>query len=173
MKNILATKDYSYFVEENRKGKYGAYAGSEWRPYNLSVIKQWVEMRDKYTFTDNEEEIYKGDWEQLDIKESHNKYGINYIYIDNDRMLWRIRQTGNEFYNNVPYKRTKEVLIREKVRQYLDEIYKECTTLPENFSETVVSEVTSRFVEDNYEAKDITKELTLEQVLWCYISKVQ
>lgn len=107
MKNRLKNEPYSFFENENAKGKSGAYAGSEWTPYNLSAIKEWIDMRDEYTFTDNEDEIYKGDWEQLDIKEYHSKYGTNYIYIDNERKLWRIRETAGEFYNHKPYKRQK------------------------------------------------------------------
>lgn len=105
MINTLKNKPFSYFESENLKGKNGAYAGSEWTPYKLSVIKQWITMRDNYTFTDNKDDIYEGDWEQLDIKEYHSKYGVNYIYIDNERKLWRIRTTADEFYNHRPYKR--------------------------------------------------------------------
>ena len=104
---------FSFFVNENEKGKKGAYAGSEWTPYNLLVIKQWIGIRSEYTFTDCEDEIYKGDWKQLDIKQYHSKYGTNYIYIDTERKLWRIRQTSEEFYNHEPYKSSKN---KDKIR---------------------------------------------------------
>ena len=107
VKEVLGEKEFSFFENENKKGKNGAYAGSEWTPYNLTVIKQWIDMRQEYAFTDAEEDIYKGDWEKLDIKEYHSKYGTNYIFIDPVRKLWRVRQTGNEFYNGIPYKRPK------------------------------------------------------------------
>lgn len=129
MIKILKEKPLSYFSSENRKGRYGAYAGSEWTPYNLSVIVQWIDMRDKYTFTDSEEDIYDGDWEQLDIKEYHSKYGTNYIYIDNDRMLWRIRTTGDEFYNHTPYRRPR--LSKEQIESTLNNLYKERQELQE------------------------------------------
>ena len=58
MIETLREKPFSYFESENAKGKNGAYRGSEWTPYNLSVIKQWIDIRDKYTFTDSEEDIY-------------------------------------------------------------------------------------------------------------------
>lgn len=125
----LKNKPYSFFENENAKGKSGAYAGSEWTPYNLLIIKQWINMRDKYTFTDSEEEIYKGDWEQLDIKEYHSRYGTNYIYIDNERKLWRIRETADEFYNNRPYKRPK--LSKEQIKKTLEELYEERQELQE------------------------------------------
>ena len=60
--------------------------------------------------------------------------------------------------------------MKEKIRKYLDEIYEESTTLPENFGEEILEEVTERFVEDGYK---ITKETVLEQILWCYMSKMQ
>ena len=129
MKHKLQNKPYSYFENENIKGKSGAYAGSEWTPYKLSVIKQWIDMRDEYTFTDNKEEIYKGDWEQLDIKEYHSKYGTNYIYIDTERKLWRIKTTADEFYNHRPYKRPK--LSKEQIEKTLEELYKERQVLQE------------------------------------------
>lgn len=123
MIKTLKERPFSYFESENVKGKNGAYAGSEWTPYNLSVIKQWIDMRDNYSFTDSEEDIYGGDWEQLDIKEYHSKYGTNYIYIDNDRMLWRIKMTGDEFYNNNTYRRPKPSI--EQAKKTLEELYKE------------------------------------------------
>lgn len=123
MIDALKNKSYSYFEDKNTRGKNGAFAGSEWTPYNLSVIKQWIDMRDKYTFTNNEEDIYDGDWEQLDIMEYHSKYGANYIYIDNDRMLWRIKETNSEFYNGIPYKRPR--LSAEQIKETLEELYKE------------------------------------------------
>lgn len=129
MIKTLQERPFSYFESENVKGKNRTSIWSEWVPYNLSVIKQWIDMRDKYTFTDNEEDIYGGDWEQLDIREYHSKYGTNYIYIDNDRMLWRIRKTGDEFYNGTPYRRPR--LTKEQVKKTLEELYKEQHELQE------------------------------------------
>lgn len=123
VKDDLKNKPLSFFENENARGKSGAYAGSEWTPYNLLVMKQWIAMRDNYTFTDSEEEIYKGDWEQLDIKEYHSKYGTNYIYIDNERKLWRIRKTADEFYNHRPHKRPK--LSKEDIEKALQHLYAE------------------------------------------------
>ena len=51
MKNTLKNKPLSFFENENVKGKSGAYAGSEWTPYKLSAIREWIEIRDEYTFT--------------------------------------------------------------------------------------------------------------------------
>lgn len=119
MRSVLETQPLSYFEEENIKCKKDPYVSSEWRPYNLKAIAEWIAIRDKYSFIDSEDEIYKGDWEQLDIRESHSKYGTNYIYIDNDRMLWRIRTTAGEFYDHRPYKRPRPSKIQ------LEKIYKE------------------------------------------------
>lgn len=60
--------------------------------------------------------------------------------------------------------------MKEKIRKYLDEIYEESSTLTENFGEEILEEVSERFIEDGYE---ITKETVLEQMLWCYMSKMQ
>ena len=49
-----------------------------------------------------------------------------------------------------------------KIRMYLDEIYNESNTLPENFGEEILLEVTDRFTEDGYE---ITKQTVLEELL--------
>lgn len=60
--------------------------------------------------------------------------------------------------------------MKEKIRIYLDEIYNESNTLPENFGEEILLEVTDRFTEDGYE---ITKQTVLEELLWCYMCKMQ
>ena len=41
--------------------------------------------------------------------------------------------------------------MENEIRKYLDEIYNESITLPENFGESIVTEVKDRFVEDGYE----------------------
>lgn len=58
----------------------------------------------------------------------------------------------------------------EKIRRCLDEIYNESETLPENFGEEILLEVMDRFIEDGYE---ITKKTVLEELLWCYMCKMQ
>ena len=60
--------------------------------------------------------------------------------------------------------------MKEKIRMYLDEIYNESNTLPENFGEEILLEVTDRFTEDGYE---ITKQTVLEELLWCNMCKMQ
>ena len=60
--------------------------------------------------------------------------------------------------------------IKQQIRQYLNEIHKECSTLPENFGDEILMEVTDRFIEDGYE---ITKQTVLEELLWCYMIKMQ
>lgn len=90
----LAYQPYEYFVKEN--GKALEYSGSEWRPWKLEVIKQWIDMRDELTYVDN---YVEGNWERIDIKKSHSKYGTNYIYLERTKKLWRVNQTIDEFYN--------------------------------------------------------------------------
>ena len=59
---------------------------------------------------------------------------------------------------------------KEKVREFLDEIYKESEILPENFGDEIVAELEERFLEDGYE---ITKKNAIEEMLWCYMCKMQ
>lgn len=60
--------------------------------------------------------------------------------------------------------------MEKKIREYLDEIYEESLTLPENFGEEILQELIARFTEDGYE---ITKQTVIEELLWCYMSKMQ
>ena len=59
---------------------------------------------------------------------------------------------------------------KEKIREFLDEIYKESEILPENFGDEIVAELEERFLEDGYE---ITKKNAIEEMLWCYMCKMQ
>ena len=58
----------------------------------------------------------------------------------------------------------------KQIRKILDEIYEESSTLTENFGEEILEELTEIFTEYGYE---ITKEAVIEQMLWCYMSKMQ
>ena len=60
--------------------------------------------------------------------------------------------------------------LSEVVRKYLDQIYEESCTLTENFGDNILFEITDRFIKDGYE---ITKETVLEELLWCYMCKMQ
>lgn len=59
---------------------------------------------------------------------------------------------------------------KEKIREFLDEIYKESEILPENFGDEIVAELEERFLEDGNE---ITKKNAIEEMLWCYMCKMQ
>ena len=59
---------------------------------------------------------------------------------------------------------------KEKIREFLDEIYKESEILPVNFGDEIVAELEERFLEDGYE---ITKKNAIEEMLWCYMCKMQ
>jgi hypothetical protein len=60
--------------------------------------------------------------------------------------------------------------MEEEVRKYLDEIYNDCETLPMNFGNSILEDVTNRFIEDGYE---INKQTVLEELLWCYMCRMQ
>lgn len=60
--------------------------------------------------------------------------------------------------------------MREKIREVLDEIYRESETLPERFGDAVVAELAARFSEDRYE---ISRKTVVEEMLWCYMSRMQ
>lgn len=72
-----------------------AYNISGVTKYNLIVIRKWISIRDNYTYT---EDTSGDNWKYIDIKENHSKYGTNYIFINSNRKLWRIKTTGAEFY---------------------------------------------------------------------------
>ena len=63
-----------------------------------------------------------------------------------------------------------ETVMESEIRKYIDEIYNESTTLPENFGEAIVTELKNRFTVDGYE---ITKQTVLEEMLWCYMCRMQ
>ena len=58
----------------------------------------------------------------------------------------------------------------KQVREQLDQISKESLSLPENFGDKIADEVTGVITECNY---DVTKEVVLETLLWCYMAKMQ
>ena len=60
--------------------------------------------------------------------------------------------------------------MEEKIKKYLDQIYEESETLSEKFGDAIVKELKARFDEDGYE---ITKKTVLEEMLWCYMCKMQ
>lgn len=58
----------------------------------------------------------------------------------------------------------------DQIRKYLDDIYDDCSTLPENFNDAILEEVYERFVKENLE---ITKQTVLEELLCCYMMKMK
>ena len=112
-----------------------------------------------------------------------------------DKGAWYVYSNGNVYYGNyqkydfivapafnldlskievigdkIIIKNTNNKVKKEKIRECLDEIYKESEILPENFGEEIVTELEERFLEDGYE---ITKETVIEEMLWCYMCKMQ
>ena len=64
----------------------------------------------------------------------------------------------------------KNSVKKEKIRKCLNEIFKESEILPENFGEEIVAELEERFLEDGYM---VTKKTVIEEMLWCYMCKMQ
>lgn len=60
--------------------------------------------------------------------------------------------------------------MKELIRKYLDEIWEESLTLPTPFSDAILEEVYQCIIDDEYE---VTKQIVLEELLWCYMCKVQ
>lgn len=97
MDEILKEENIDYFESWNEAYKKGAFAGSEATAYNLVNIRKWIGIRDSFTFIDD---IVPGKWKYIDLKEEHSKYGTNYIFVEPDQKLWRIKPTGSEFYGH-------------------------------------------------------------------------
>ena len=87
----------SDYENYNDRFDRGAFRGSEATKFKISAIKRWLSIKDELTYTDDT----SGEgWKYLDIKDGwHSKYGLNFILIHPEKKLWRIKLTGDEFYN--------------------------------------------------------------------------
>lgn len=95
----LAEQSISFFEKYNEDyDKDDWLKHSEARKFNLTAIRNWISIRDGYTFV---EERTPGKWQHIDIKESHSKYGTNYIFIEPVAKLWRIKESAGEFYGSI------------------------------------------------------------------------
>ena len=83
--------------------------------------------------------------------------------------LSKVKIVGDEIVIRKSVKNARNTK-KEKIREFLDEIYKESEILPENFGDEIVAELEERFLEDGYE---ITKKNAIEEMLWCYMCKMQ
>lgn len=97
MINRLLEWNLKDFEAYNAKYDSGAFRGSEATKYNLNAIKKWIYLRSDLSYTEDT----SGDgWKYLDITDGwHSKYGTNYILIHPKKRLWRVKLTGNEFYD--------------------------------------------------------------------------
>ena len=77
--------------DENRE----KYRYTECSKYDLGAMEKWIRVRNNLEYT---EDTSGGKWERLTIKQFKTKYGINYIYIDPERKLWRYMDSASEFY---------------------------------------------------------------------------
>ena len=69
-----------------------------------------------------------------------------------------------------PSKEENPASAKEQIRECLNAIYLKSETLPDNFGDEILDEVYDRFTEDGYE---ITEQTVLEELLWCYMCKMQ
>lgn len=69
-----------------------------------------------------------------------------------------------------PSKEENPASAKEQIRECLNAIYLKSETLPDNFGDKILDEVYDRFTEDGYE---ITEQTVLEELLWCYMCKMQ
>lgn len=85
---------------------------------------------------------------------------------------YSVRGSKEEILTDIsnPEKTSVRDKIERNIRKCLDEIYNESTLLPENFGGNILEELKERFSEDGYE---ITKKTVLEEMLWCYMSRMQ
>ena len=96
--DTLSKGTLEYFIKYNKELIADKYRLSEATPFKIDVMEKWIAIRDDYTYSDD---IVPGEWEHLDIKEYHSKYGTNFIFIESAKKLWRIKTTGAEFYGSL------------------------------------------------------------------------
>lgn len=101
----------------------------------------------------------------------------DYVVVENDGKMYEYCYNTKEVHlinKNADDKGEKVtdtgIIERIQIRLFLDEIYSECITLPENFGDEILEEVYDRISEDGY---IITKQIVLEELLWCYMIKMQ
>ena len=95
----LLNGDITFFINYNDEYYNDEYRLSEMRPFNLDIINKWIAIRDDYTYTEDD----SGDgWYCIDVTLSHSKYGLNYIFINPEKKLWRTRESASEFYGSRP-----------------------------------------------------------------------
>ena len=64
--------------------------------------------------------------------------------------------------------------VKRKVRKILDQIYNDSYSLPENFEDEVLEDITECIMVNHYNVKEyMTKEFITETILWCYMCRMQ
>lgn len=117
--DMLQRGNLEDFQSYNEAFERGDFKGSEATPYKLDVIEKWIKIRDDYTYI---KEYESGNWFSFDLKEYKTKYGLNTIYVEPDKKLWRITQTGDEFYGHAhnPVFKFENVKLQESAETYDD-----------------------------------------------------
>ena len=110
--------------------------------------------------------------EGYSVRGSEEKEQIQCVLRCHETEGYSVRGSKEEILTDIsnPEKTSVRDKIERNIRKCLDEIYNESTLLPENFGGNILEELKERFSEDGYE---ITKKTVLEEMLWCYMSRMQ
>ena len=125
---------------------------------------------------DKDNDVYVNYWNGSDLEMAKEIASTLYKIVKRDELIRYKSDGSKEPIDWILVSNDKNEIVyipsnmRKKIRNILDEIYKESVTLPENFGDEVVNELVIQFIHDGYE---ITKENVMEEILWCYMCKVQ
>lgn len=99
--DIIANGTLEDCIAYNKQYDEDRFAvSSEATKFDLGAMQTFLSVRDKLTYTDNENA--QGEWRTLQIAEYPTKYGTCYIYIDISGKQWRTSPTAGEFYGSRP-----------------------------------------------------------------------
>lgn len=110
-------------------------------------------------------------WNGFSLTEEEKKQ-IQEIICRHDTEGYSIRGSKKEILKDISSQEdpVNDAELEEKIRKCLDQIYAETDILPENFGDNILRELKVRFAEDSYE---ITEKTVLEEMLWCYMNRMQ
>ena len=124
--NALENAGIEYFEDYNKRYDKGAFAGSEATKYNLDMIRNWIDIREEFSFTEECLEYSEDfdNWKEIDIVDGwHTKYGLGYIYVNEKEGTWRIKRTSDEFYgkHHKPFNFDEFRKSAEKSKEHIQE----------------------------------------------------
>lgn len=96
--DIFQNEPIEYFISYNERYKTDPVMRyTEATMYDLDAMRKWISIRDQFTYVHDENT--EGNWEYIGTTGGHRKkYGINYIYVEPVKKLWRYMETASEFY---------------------------------------------------------------------------